>query len=91
MIPKNSARICWEVMLLVLLLIIPGMGHSSNYPPWLQANASTMATTTPVKNITAMAGTWVNISRRTLLLDVNVVEPVKLSARNAVTADRVSR
>ena len=37
MIPKNSARICWKVMLLVLLLIIPGRGHSSNNPPWLQA------------------------------------------------------
>jgi hypothetical protein len=37
MIPKNSGRTYWKAMVLVLLLIIPGVGHSSNYPQWLQA------------------------------------------------------
>jgi DNA-binding Xre family transcriptional regulator len=37
MIPKNSGRTYRNALVLVLLLIIPGVGHSSNYPQWLQA------------------------------------------------------
>jgi len=37
MIPKNSGRTYWNAVILMLLLIIPGVGHSSNYPQWLQA------------------------------------------------------
>ena len=37
MIPKNSGRTYRKALVLVLLLIIPGVGHSSNYPQWLQA------------------------------------------------------
>lgn len=37
MIFKNKARIYWKAVVLMLLLIIPGMGHASNYPAWLQA------------------------------------------------------
>ena len=37
MIPKNSGRTYRKALVLVLLLIIPGVGHSSNSPQWLQA------------------------------------------------------
>jgi hypothetical protein len=37
MIPKNSRRIYWKAVVLVILLTIPGIGHSSNSPQWLQA------------------------------------------------------
>jgi hypothetical protein len=36
MIPKNNPRITIGAAVLVLLLIIPCMGHASNYPQWLQ-------------------------------------------------------
>jgi len=37
MIQKISARIYLMMATLALLLIIPGMGHSSNHPQWLQS------------------------------------------------------
>lgn len=37
MIPKNSGRTCRKALVLVLLLLVPGVGHSSTYPQWLQA------------------------------------------------------
>ena len=37
MIPKNSTRTYWQAAVLAVMLIIPGIGHSSNYPQWLQA------------------------------------------------------
>ena len=37
MIVQNSTRTYWKAVALTVLLIIPGMGHASNYPQWLQA------------------------------------------------------
>ena len=37
MIPKNSGRTYRKALISVLLLILPGVAHSSNYPQWLQA------------------------------------------------------
>jgi len=34
---KRNVRAYWNAFILILLLIIPGVGHSSNYPEWLQA------------------------------------------------------
>jgi len=37
MILKNSVLKYWNILILMILLITPGTGHSSNYPQWLQA------------------------------------------------------
>jgi Domain of unknown function (DUF4384) len=37
MIPKPKGGICRSLAIVILFLIIPGKGYSSNYPQWLQA------------------------------------------------------